>query len=730
MLSVLGSQPTQSPVHDSASVLRRQLHLTPAPLQPGMLPLQRDVRWILDVVLEKLAALKGNPHEQASLAALHQKLANSEQRLEIAAEELPDCYAFFKKAEHLLGRHRRQNPDIEADYTLCRALKWQFRAAVSEGAHVGLTQRLLPSLAFIRDGGERINHRHIGYTCALDAARQICAGPYVAADSHVEITPDQRVKSTRVLSVQGRLKSTLADLSGGNTHNQLGLGYVSSREYTSLEHFADARSGSVRTSLSASILRTARHLPTIVSDHHNLSRHRAYAALSQPYVRDALTNSGLGDLELPSPQNTPPPVMNAKGIALNARNKVAINVFSFLKVNTHLDLTLQRTRLRKALDILGLYDTAPAIARQQLATLKHTDDDPAELLQAMKNHVAHSSQQFTRHVSAPVLASVLNSSLHTQHQQACRLLERYVWLKAQSRIDPHQDIALRARIQQDRAQLRPEALKVFELTAKAKVLSGSTGFRVSSQVESGIGVTIEFSHRRCDDPHLSGDYLEIEIAPLKSTAVLNKLLRQALSSIGEQTFDWERLIAAISATLLDPARPSTTQVLVKIKHGQPVMLCTRHTVKKDRDLVLPELLKQYSGLDLQSLRTQRTLCKEQLGSASLDHLLPIARHYLNAPETRQDWDRYVQRHADGFQALLDTIGQQAHGTVLSTELDALKRISPALSLAVETLAQQAHLALEAPTPENRARAQEAFHCVLLEYLPHYEAKVSEAWTLS
>lgn len=171
-------------------------------------------------------------------------------------------------------------------------------------------------------------------------------------------------------------------------------------------------------------------------------------------------------------------------------------------------------------------------------------------------------------------------------------------------------------------------------------------------------------------------------------------------------------------------------MLVKIKHGQPVVLYTRHTEDKDRNLVLPQQVEQFSVIEAQSLRTRQTLHKDRLGSDSLDHLLPIALRYLENPDEKPGWDDYVERHADDFHALLDTLGRQAHGTSLTAEIDALKRISPVLARAAETLIQRAHAALDVPTGENRARAQAAFNHLLQEYMPHYRAKVSEAWTLS
>ncbi|AZE82373.1 hypothetical protein C4J98_0944 [Pseudomonas orientalis] len=733
MLSVLSPVLPRHSAQDitDADALNRQLPGMSESPGPLLLPLRRDVRRLADHVLEKLVPLAGYRRDQAEIEALHRTLCSGEPQLPVTADELAGAYAFFKKAEHLLKPHRNgQKPPIETDYTLCRALKWQFRAAVREGKHQGLTQELLPSLNYIRERGERINHRHLGYNFALESTRQATAGPHLAIDSRLEVTADQRVKSTRTIALQVKLKSALTNLSQARSDQQFGLAHVSSRQYASLEHYADNRSSSVNTSLSESVARTVVNLGSLLSDQRNLHRDRAYSALSQPYVRDALTHAGLAEGGLPRLQNSAAPLITEKGLALKVDSNIAVDCFSVLTVNTTLALTLQRTRLRKDLDILGLCEMSPALAQHQLAMRVKYHDDPVTLLDEMNTHVASSSRLFTEQACAPVLASELNASLHKSQRQARALLERYVSLKATWRIAPDLDGQFRTAINQNRALLRPEALKIYKLTAECQTLSGSAGVTASSRAGAGRGVTIEVSHRKLDDPHLSGDYLVLDIAPIKSVEAVKESLRQALSSIGQQTFDWEHLVRSISASLLDPAIPSSTQVLVKIKHGEPVTLLTRHTVDKDRELALPEQLKQHSDLDLQSLRTRKTLLKEQLGNQSLDHLLPVARRYLHTPDERPGWDAYLQRHADDIQALLDSIGRQTLGTVLSAELDEFKRISPALALAVETLAQQAHAAIEEPTAEHRTQALDAFNQLLLAYLPHYEAKVSEAWTLS
>jgi len=74
MLSALN---TRLPTQESVDALRRQLYLDPVALRPGMLPLQRDVRWIADKILEKLTPLAGYPRDQLAIEALHHRLSNS-----------------------------------------------------------------------------------------------------------------------------------------------------------------------------------------------------------------------------------------------------------------------------------------------------------------------------------------------------------------------------------------------------------------------------------------------------------------------------------------------------------------------------------------------------------------------------------------------------------------------------------------------------------------------------
>ncbi len=693
MLSSLSAFAPIPPTQDTAHALRRQLHLTPAPPSPIRLPLQRDVRWIADTVLEKLQSRASSSKALQAIQVLHQTLTSSERRLEVSADELPGFYAFFKHAERLLERHRTpDNPSVEDDYALCRALKWQFRAAAADSNHSRQMPGKLRALNLVSAGGTQVSHHHLGYEFMLEPSRQLSAGPYLACDSRLELSVDQRAKRTRVIALQGKLKSNVVNLGQSLSRSQLSLGYFSSREYASLAHYADLPSATLRS-------------------------HRAYSALSQPSVRQALAENGLADIELPCLRGTPGPIQTEKGFTLSARSKVAVDVFSFLRLNTAMDLTLQRTYPSKSLDILDLYNTSPAMATRKLVPSTPSGDTCAKLLEDMKRWSASSSRHFMHHVCMP--------PQHTRHAHA--LLERYVRLKLQTPVDPDLDGRLLELLQQHRALFRPDAVKVYTLASHAQVVSGSVSVKASTQDEGGKGITIEVSHRKLDDPHLSGDYLCIDIAPLKSAHVVKTTLLKGLTAIGQQPFDWENLVQSISTSLLDPAKQSATQVLVKIKHGQPVVLLTRHTVSKDRALQLPPLANQFTGFDLQSLRTRQLLHDEQLGSDSLDHILPIARRYLLE---RPTWARYVEQHAKAFQALLDTIGQRTPGTPLSGELDEFSRINAPLRQQVETLRQRAGVALALPSPENRASSQQALEQLLLDYLPHYKAHVSKAWTLS
>ena len=105
-----------TPAQETVDALRRQLHIAPKPLRPDMLPLQRDVRWIADTVLEKLVLLAGYHRDQSAIEALHYTLTHSAPRLEVSTQELAGFYAFFKKAERLLDRHRsHENPQLAQD---------------------------------------------------------------------------------------------------------------------------------------------------------------------------------------------------------------------------------------------------------------------------------------------------------------------------------------------------------------------------------------------------------------------------------------------------------------------------------------------------------------------------------------------------------------------------------------------------------------------------------------
>ncbi|QJI30906.1 hypothetical protein HKK55_20090 [Pseudomonas sp. ADAK18] len=723
--------PALGPAQETASALNRQLKATTCSPCTGELPLQRDARWIADTVKEKLETLPTTTRDKQEIRALHQTLSIGEQRLEVSPEELPDFYAFFKKAEHIFDGHRSsKKPSIAEDYTFCRALKWQFRAAVSEQEHLRLTQNLLSSLKYIDAGGERINHRHTGYNFPLDPTRLLSAGPHFAVDSHLAYTTDKRLKDTRAMGLLGKLQSRATDL--GQTESRLGASYLSSREYENLEDYANANGHSLRASLNENRWGTTTKLRSLIKDSYNLERNRAYSTLSHPFVRESLAANGLGSVELPPLHSKPATVIKEKGIDLSLGNQVSIDFFSYLNFNTTIQLNAQWTQKHKALDILGLSDTAPSSALKKLNTLKYPDDDPVSLLNDMKYHVISSSRRFSHQASTPVLASALNTTLHANNQQARTLLERYVLLKAQHGVEKTVDHEIRMLIRQHSTQLRPEALKKYSMTSPAHTVRGTVSANFSTTTDSakGKGVTVELIHRKEDDPHLSGDYLEFKIAQFKSIDVVRKTLRELLSSIGKQDFSWDDVIHSISQSLLDHPKRSFSNVLVKVKDHQPVVLLTTHTVNKDSALKLPDFASIASGFEAQSLRTKQYLHKEQIGPDSLDYLLPIARRYLTSLEGSHSWDNYVDAHASDFQALLDNIARQAPGSVLAAELGALTRSSPTLARTVDTLIEHAQTALDAPTPANRALAKAALKNLLEEYLPPYNAKVSEAWTLS
>lgn len=722
---------TPPPSQETASSLSRQLKTTTGTPCTGELPLQRDARWIADTVMEKLETLPTATRDRQEIRALHQKLSISEQRLEISPEELPVFYAFFKKAEHIFDGHRSsKKPSVADDYTFCRALKWQFRAAASEQEHLRLTHNLLSSLKYIGAGGERINHRHAGYNFPLDPTRLLSAGPHLSVDSHLAHTADKRLKDARVIGLLGKLQSREMEL--GQTESRLGASYLSSREYESLEDYANANGHSLRASLNENRWGTATKLRSLIKDSYNLERNRAYSTLSRPFVRESLTANGLGSVELPPLHSKPAPVIKEKGINLSLGNQVAIDFFSYLNFNTNIQFNAQWTQKQKVLDILELHDTAPSSAVKKLNTLKYPDDDPLSLLNDMKHHVISSSRRFSHQASTPVLASALNTTLHADNQHAKTLLERYVLLKAQPGIEKTVDHEIRTLIRLHSAQLRPAALKKYSMTSPAHAVKGTVSANFSTTTDSakGKGVTVELIHRKEDDPHLSGDYLEFKIAQFKSIDVVKKTLRELLSSIGKQDVSWDDVIHSISESLLDHPKRSLSNVLVKVKDHQPVVLLTTHTVNKDSALKLPDFADIASGFEAQSLRTKQYLHKEQVGPDSLDHILPIARRYLTNLENSRGWDNYVDAHASDFQALLDNIARQAPGTVLAAELGALTRTNPTLARTVDALIEHSQTALDAPTPANRALARAALKNLLMEYLAPYNAKVSEAWTLS
>ncbi|MFO2465088.1 hypothetical protein OOJ96_14850 [Pseudomonas sp. 15FMM2] len=647
--------------------------------------------------------------------------------MELDAQELSDFYDFFKKAEHLLARQTGSHED----YKLCRALKWQFRAASSEQKHQQLTETMSAALGYINTAGVRSNHRHIGYEYQLIPSRQLSAGPYLANDSHLGLTADMRLQDTRINSLLLKVKSTFPNVS--KHKSTLGIGLLTSREYKSLKAYVETNSHSLSARASESRTSAAKYFTQITSVSNHLERNRLYANLSQSFVKESLAVNGLGDIAFSSFGSTPEAVEKQRGMVLSCGTRTAIECFEFLNFNTDIALNLTLAKKYRAMDIVDLYDRYPAMAERKLNARQHAGDDSAQLLRDMQQHRLSSSRRFTHQACLPVLPSELNDTLHEINRQSQALLERYVVRKLRSGVDEPTDKKLRELMAKNHDLLRPPALKTFTSSTHTRTATATARADLSdtAQASPGKGITIHFIHRHEDDPHLSGDYLEIHIDEVDAAKALKKALGCVLSGIGQQNFSWENLIGSITDSVLGTPNRRSSNILVKIKDHQPVILRTLHMTSKHSTVRLPEMASQLIDVEIESTRIKRHIQNEQLGCDSLDFILPIAYQLLGGDHGNRAWDTYVNAHENDIKALLDNIAEQNHGAVLTGEIETIRRINPQLCRDVEALLQQAKKAQDSPQDGHHAQAKIAFKHMLQTYLDtYYKAKVSEAWKLS
>ncbi|NWA00269.1 hypothetical protein [Pseudomonas gingeri] len=649
----------------------------------------------------------------------------------LGKQELQALYRYFKTSERVFANQPRSAENRQRQH-LCRVLKWQFRASLSVYLKNALDQALAKSRATVGEGGSQGWDARVGLQIGTGALGGASIGPNVGLSSTLETTQTRIIKDTT--SIDARLKGRLSLINAVSL--ELGLGYetIRTEKYSDLDTYTRARSLSKWTWWNGSKRDLLSQGKPLFSTCNNYQRNIRLAALSQAWLGDELRKTGNPCPRFDTHQPLPQPFQIESGRRVATTAAAIFDGLGMLRVQAEAKADVLKTGKAQALDIIGVYDRDPAAAEKRLDGLAEYGPDAQQLISAMQAHVIDSSHRLTRAVldgeSAPQIRQV-NKELDQRSRQ---LTEQYVHLKLAGTLDTDADSTIRQLLEQHPRVFRPDALKLY--TARADTLTRTIAVEPKAKLSWGVsldaGMKISLSSVQEDDPHLCGTYLDIAVSGQFNTLEsVQKLLANGLASAGVGDFDTAPLVALIGGTVLYQSHGASAKFSLKLKDGEAALLMTQHFfTQKDAfnqafSTPTPVTVEAASGSQV------NTLLKEQLGSQSLDLILPIALSKLAEGGDIAWWDGYVDKHAPAFDALLNNIAETGKVTLISRELAAIREKITAEKAVVDQLIRAAQAAHDRPDATTLHTAREALKAMLTAYInDYYEAKVKEAWSVT
>ncbi|WP_397459566.1 hypothetical protein AB3464_11390 [Pseudomonas asplenii] len=692
-------------------------------------------------VLDKLADSPSPP--PASLQKLHRQLLllsiTAKEPGNLDKKEAQACYEYFKTAQHTFDEHARscsapQQTEYQQLRDLCRMLKWQFRASRDQRTKSVLDQALAKSRAEVAEGGSLGNRAKLGIgATALGGASIV---PSLELSTKLETTQGRIIKDTTSVSAGVTAQVSLANLASSRLSAQVEKS--TTRKYGDIDSYANARSLSKWTWWNGSKRDLLTQSRTLFASCNNYKRNIRLAAQSRPYLESRLRENGLvpPNFEHHAPQAQPFQVERGQRVALTAQAQ--FDGLGIVTAGAQAKADLLRTTKNKALDIIGVYDWSKDFARQCLGSPRDYDTSVPQLLSDLHAHIADSSQQLSRAVlrnESPQRLRQLGEEIDHRSRQ---LANDYIHLKLQGAIadDSAHDESIRQLFKEHALLLRPDSLKLYtaKTDTETRTIAVESKLKLAAGASAQASANISLSSVVEDDPHLSGTYLDITLqGQFNTLETLQNLISSGLAQAGVSGFDPAPIIALIAGTVLYQSHGCSAKFTLKIKDGKPVLLLSQQFLTQSDDFNQTVTAATPLALEVGIGSHVHNLAAEQLGSQSLDLVLPIALGKLDkgTEADLEAWDNYVNKHAQAFDRLLNNIANRRDHPLLDKELTQIgKHLSPAGRQAMETLEQAARKARDEPTQQTLQAAREAFKATLLAYIDdYYEAKVMSAWRI-
>ncbi|NWB89612.1 hypothetical protein HX776_16075 [Pseudomonas agarici] len=659
----------------------------------------------------------------------------------LGKKELQACYQYFKTAQgafdNLASQTDAQKPQEYEDLRdLCRMLKWQFRASRDKRIKTVLAQALAKSRATVAEGGLYSSRIKLGLPIGTGTPLGANIVPSIELSSKLETTQTRILKDTSSTSagVAARLSltHTISAEAGVNAE------WITTRKYSNIDSYTDARALSKWTWWNGSKRDMLTQSRTLFSSCNHYKRNTRLAAQSLPYLETKLAERGLASprFEPHIPTTQPIQIEYGQREALAASSR--FDVLGLVTASADAKGDLLRTTKTQALDIIGLYDWSPIRAKEQLGSPREYDPalTPGKLIENLREHINDSSLQLTRAQLNRENAQALHQIGEKLDSRSRQLTREYIYFKTLGTIadGSDEDKIIRQLLEAHAILLRPEILKSYTIKAhtKTQTITVESKLKLAPGLSAQAGVKVSRSSVIDDDPHLSGTYLDITLnAQFDTRENLQYLISNGLSKAGITDFDPAPIIGQIIGTIFYQSHGVSARFSLKIKEGKPVLLLSQlfFTQKDAFNQTLPTLSPVAVEVTLGS--EVETLREEQLGSQSLDMILPIALSKLAKGGDTSWWDRYVEKHAQAFDALLNNIAETDKATLISRELAAIKEKITSGKEVVDQLISAAQAARDRPDTTTMRTAREALKTVLTAYIDdYYDANVKAAWRVT
>lgn len=657
---------------------------------------------------------------------LFELITKMEPREEYSNKDLHVFYSFFKRAENItsqLGVLNKQSKENVDNMDLSRIMKWHFRCSLTTQVKEALDLKLNERLAYIEQGGSRSNEIGIKYTQSLDPVGVVNASMQVGNKQTFSITPTGEVKSSSDLevSVGVGLFSGLAELG-------LSFGTTETKKYSTLADYVSANSAKLNTWFAESKFVTAASFSEIIKLASNYDNDILYTHMSRPFLLDKLSALKLSDMKIDPPQRGVRPTEVHYTHKKSVSGQASLNCF--VELSGKLNISQETGTKNKCMDLIDMMASNKAVA-VSLIKDKASLKDGSALVQSLQNHVKLHSNAFTTAVLREKTSTEARATLANCKNSAAQILADYVASKAANKVDATSESIIQKMLSEHSMLLRPDSLRVYDISTpiKRNVCSASASVSGALKLLEAKAEMKLISVIEHDDPHCGGEFVELELAgEIKTMDGLNMLVNKLLDSMGKPNPSLATLSSSLGSAALHQSHGISSQSLIKIKDGVPLMLIqqTFNNVSDNTSATIPTTLG--SSLKLSGETNFKTLQSETLGVQTLDFILPIARKKIKDIEHSDGWDTYVDAHINDFKKLIQNIAELQSFPSLKKDIENISQTNTEAKSLCTSLINSAAQARKTPIDKNYEAALVHLKGFLTHYIStDYNQKIQEKW---